>query len=281
MELISNYLSKPVISIYEAAMQGTVINATFDKKMRRVCSLLIVSDNDEVDVVYSIPIARIVTVDNALTIKNSNSIRQYLESNIFVKCPINLPVYTTNGLIKGIIRDVLFDAKTFLVSEIILDEMKIPAETVVSVSNSLVIIKGEGFTRLQPPRAPRRRQISEDQLSFDDKIEEEEEIEDKQIPLPIDKPFEKRCVFPEENIEEEDTETPIIPIKEEKTNIPTRIISDYSFLLGRMVLANVYNTSAELIIPANTRITVETVEKARRYGKLVELTVGSRLLQND
>ena len=60
-------------------------------------------------------------------------------------------------------------------------------------------------------------------------------------------------------------------------NAPARIISDYSFLLDRKVLADVYNTTGELIIPANSRITTEIVDIARRYGKLVELTVGSRL----
>jgi len=270
MELIGNYLSKPIISIYEASMIGTVISATFDKKMRRVCALLIVSDNEEDEILYYVPINRIITAENALTVKNRNSVRRYEESNIFVKCPINHPVYMTTGEKKGTVRDVSFDEKTFEVIEIILDSEKISAEKVASVSNSLMILKGEGFTRLQPPRARRTKKPKAENDGVKD-TPDREYIPTYQATI---MPQEEE----EENYEEIPAETVTTVKKDERVSIPARIISDYSFLLNRLVLQDVYSTTGELIIPANTRITVQTVETARKHGKLVELTVGSRLI---
>jgi hypothetical protein len=90
----------------------------------------------------------------------------------------------------------------------------------------------------------------------------------------------------EEEIETEEEKKPEPPAPAKKpeekpftpSGAPARIISDYSFLLNRLVLQDVYSTTGELIIPANSKISVQTVETARRYGKLVELTVGSRLM---
>ncbi len=291
MELISNYLSKPVISIYEASIIGTVINITFDKKMKRVCSLLIVSDTDEDEALYAIPISRIMTVDNALTIKNGNSVTLYEESNIFVRSPINHPVYLTTGEKKGIVQDVAFDEKSFEVIELCLDNEKIPAAKVASVSNTLVILKGEGFVRVQAPRAKRERKFIPSEhieksfrKDYDDEGERadyEEEYEELKNQYTYEK---ANKVFISKEEGEEDEKEPYVEVLNQnsrgKISMPARIISDYSFLLNRKVLQDVYNTMGELIIPANTVITAETVETARRCGKLVELTIGSRLMGN-
>lgn len=269
MLTISTYLSKTIISIYEASVVGTIVSANFDKKMRRVCSLITVEDKDDYKE-YIVPINRIVTQDNAITIKNFNSVKPYQKSNIYVKCPINLPVYTSNGEYKGIVKDVSFNENTYEVIDLILNKGNIPANEIASVSESLVIIKGEGFTKLQPPRKRRPN----NRLKAEKNIIELQPIKTEQIDV----------IEPEEEdvnyLETQDYE-PTSIINDWSSNIPARIISDYSFLLGRYVLADVYSTTGELIIPANSKITEKIVDIARRHGKLVELTVGSRLAINE
>lgn len=279
MEYLSSYLSKQIISIYEASMIGTVISATFDKKMRRICALLVVSDNDEEEVIYNVPIGRIVTADNALTIKNKNAVKKYIDSELFVKSPINLPVFTTSGEKKGIIKDIEFDGQTFQVSNLVLEDSLMPANEVASISNTLVIIKGDGFTRLQAPRVRKRRTTSRNisDVKMDQNNPVPEKIGNGHLNYNDDQIYDDM----EENEYREEMLNPITskpkPPYNGAYNAPARIISDYSFLLDRKVLADVYNTTGELIIPANSRITTEIVDIARRYGKLVELTVGSRL----
>lgn len=55
---------------------------------------------------------------------------------------------------------------------------------------------------------------------------------------------------------------------------PRKLISGYQFLLGRKVIKNILQGGI-LLIPRNKTIDVDTVELARKYGKLVELTVSS------
>ncbi|MGI6702192.1 MAG: PRC-barrel domain-containing protein [Christensenellales bacterium] len=260
MELLSNYLSKPVISVYEAEITGTVINAAFDRKMKRLAYLIIL--NEEADDFFIVPASRIMTSDTALTVRNRNAIRKYIDSNIYVKSPINRPVYTTDGERKGIVKDVSFDEKSFEVIELDLEGVKVTPDDIASVSDNLVILKGEGFTGLQAPRNRRR-------IKRETKTSESAGLREEQ--LPID---ESLNLYEDYSVEETYDSA---PIKVEKS-IPARIISDYSFLLDRLVLQDVFSLSGELIIPANTRITPDTVETARRHGKLVELTVGSRLI---
>lgn len=62
---------------------------------------------------------------------------------------------------------------------------------------------------------------------------------------------------------------------EEDGHTPTRIISDYAFLLGRTLSADLKTYSGELIAAKDSEVTAPIVEAARRAGKLVELTLSS------
>lgn len=55
---------------------------------------------------------------------------------------------------------------------------------------------------------------------------------------------------------------------------PRTLISGYQFLLGRKVVKNIIQ-GGTLLIPRDKTIDVDTVELARKFGKLVELTVSS------
>ncbi len=56
---------------------------------------------------------------------------------------------------------------------------------------------------------------------------------------------------------------------------PTRVICDYEFLLGRTLGADLCTYTGELIAKQNSTVTDAIVDKARRAGKLVELTLNS------
>ncbi|HKL93851.1 MAG TPA: hypothetical protein VJZ69_01045 [Clostridia bacterium] len=57
---------------------------------------------------------------------------------------------------------------------------------------------------------------------------------------------------------------------------PFRIISNYSFLLGRLVTKTIFSFNRELIVKEGEVITTPVVERARHAGKLVELTLNSK-----
>ncbi len=58
-------------------------------------------------------------------------------------------------------------------------------------------------------------------------------------------------------------------------HMPTRVICDYDFLLGRTLGADLYAYSGALLAKKGGLIDVATVEKARAHGKLVDLTLNS------
>ena len=62
---------------------------------------------------------------------------------------------------------------------------------------------------------------------------------------------------------------------DEDARTPTRVICDYEFLLGRTLGADLTTYTGELIAKQNSVVTDTTVEKARKAGKLVELTLNS------
>ena len=57
---------------------------------------------------------------------------------------------------------------------------------------------------------------------------------------------------------------------------PYRVIADYNFLLGRTLADDLVSYSGETLARRGERVSVETVEKARRHGKLMDLTLSSR-----
>ena len=62
---------------------------------------------------------------------------------------------------------------------------------------------------------------------------------------------------------------------DEDAHTPTRVICDYEFLLGRKLGADLCTYTGELIAKSGSQVTDSIVEKARRAGKLVELTLNS------
>ncbi|MDE5601138.1 MAG: hypothetical protein K2J16_01415 [Clostridia bacterium] len=62
---------------------------------------------------------------------------------------------------------------------------------------------------------------------------------------------------------------------DDDAHTPTRIICDYEFLLGRTLGADLRTYAGELIANEGSVVTDTIVDKARRAGKLVELTLNS------
>lgn len=62
---------------------------------------------------------------------------------------------------------------------------------------------------------------------------------------------------------------------DEDSHTPTRVICDYEFLLGRTLGADLRTYTGEMIATSGSAVTDTIVEKARRAGKLVELTLNS------
>ena len=63
-------------------------------------------------------------------------------------------------------------------------------------------------------------------------------------------------------------------IKKVELSIPT-VVSNYSFLLDRTLFRNIMTSNGQVLISRGERITQDDIDKARRLGKLVQLTLYS------
>ena len=57
---------------------------------------------------------------------------------------------------------------------------------------------------------------------------------------------------------------------------PYRVIADYNFLLGRTLTDDIFAYTGEKLASKGQRVTADTVEEARKHGKLMDLTLSSR-----
>lgn len=60
-------------------------------------------------------------------------------------------------------------------------------------------------------------------------------------------------------------------------SLPQVITTNYEFLIGRKIDKNIYSPSRELIARKNSKITNDTINKAKLYYKIIELTKYSRV----
>lgn len=130
-----------------------------------------------------------------------------------------------------------------------MDDKEVSVEELVSVGENLIIIKGSSSIKI---RTYRKKTVTETENEEDTESEEAPNNDDV-INL-LDTAGKKLSSF--------------------KGN-PQRLISDYSFLVGRIVTKNISDTKSNVLVPKGSIINDDIVNLARHSGKLVELTVNS------
>ena len=116
MRILTELLSKPVISLYEGKTEGTIKNAVFNKNLKKLRWLVLFDDQDMLEQKF-LPADEVFSVgENAVIIKNSQAIVPNLPDADTQKQnnPINTPIYTTGGNLIDKVGDVLLDEKNML-----------------------------------------------------------------------------------------------------------------------------------------------------------------------
>lgn len=63
----------------------------------------------------------------------------------------------------------------------------------------------------------------------------------------------------------------IVTISQPPLKTPTKTITNYNFLIDRIVNKNIIANNGDLLIKKDTRVNSQTIDKARTFGKLKEL----------
>lgn len=238
----SELIGRKIICLSLAKELGIVFNCNVDKKLKRINQLIAVDREEDEGYVDFHKIN--VGVDTLFT---SYSLADYTPCGIAF--PFRAPIFDTDGNGLGRVEDFEFENNQ-ITDLVIGDNQTIASSRVVIASEELIIVKGQ---RKIKARLNETKPLVDEKTYFNE------------TPLPSALPTVSMVIDPKtqvESAENEDRES------------PRKIISGYKFLLGRTVIKHILS-GGKMIIPRGKVIDDDTVELARKYGKLVELTVSS------
>lgn len=256
MYTISDFLNRPVLSLYEGELLGNVQSIQFDKRLKKIL-MLEVKSAESIET-YFLPVKNIYNVGkHAITVKNNQSImlKESIEPIESVKCPIGSKAYTIHGELQGVISALEFD-DNYLISKILLEnEKEIDVNKLASCSNNTVIVYDEKSTvnvgNFKFKKLPK--------LFKTKKVVEVKTMPTEEIKLP-----------PENNATIQSSAQPTNIILPNKTEVNNK------FLLNRRVVKDIFGFNNELLIKNNSKITEQVIKTASKNGKLRELMIFSK-----
>lgn len=234
MEKISKLLGKPIINIYEGALEGYVKNVLLDEKLDKIVWLEIFDDvSQEEKIVETKNIYNLN--EDAIMIKNDEHV--YIAETLILKAvnPIGFKVYLSNGKYQDKIADASFDDKLNIQNIYFQNESELDKKSILSIGKNLIIQKAQPNLKISNFR-PNKVKLN-NALSTGDKVE----------------------ILQSETMN--------------STKMPKKILTTgYEFLIGRKVGQNIYTENGGLIAKKQSKITNQIIDVASQNGKLKELT---------
>lgn len=236
MYRVSELLSKPLITLSDAKYAGTVNNIYFDKALKRGrCVELFCEDETAPEQRY-VDLKKVTPGTDAAVITHEGLLVPARGEG--AANPINCAAYNIDGKSLGRVTDVLMDGVTVTGFEV--DGNVFGADTLVSYSDRLLIFNdtGKPFRPVRPPK-PRIPAAAED------------------IPVTV---------------------TATVALPEKLTAAASALPaerSDYKFLLGKRTVKNILSPEGNVIVPADSVVTAELIDKVRAAGKLVQLALNA------
>lgn len=294
MAELYDVMTKPVISKSDGKIFGAVNNVYFDEYIKRIEYFSVSRNGAEADKNMMISFADVIAFGDALMIENDLSAKypDDIDASSLVCDIFGKEVYSANGLFRGKIEKLEF-AKSSKVVKFFTETCEFLPSAFAKIGD-VAILKGDASAKKKSARIPLPKtdypvyllndtapNISV-QTAYTQKPDTPESFAAGQTPpqaiaVSAD---EREPVFSKGAFEKViGNDTPVY--QEDDGHTPTRIICDYDFLLGRVLGADLNTYSGELIARKGTAVDVNVVEKARRNGKLVELTLNSTYKTNE
>lgn len=241
MKKISDIISTPVISLFESDYLGIIYNIMFDNKQRKCKYAFILNEKENLPAIVKFNDFYKIGND-CIFIKNKASLD--IETNYekeIEECsnPINLKVYNLEGNFLGISHDITID-NNYNISEILLNNGTIINNNdIINIGKSVILISNTNtnISKFKP-----KQKIIKD-------IGPEKNV------IILNKFVESK---PEMNIQEKSIQN-------------NKIITDFRFLVGRILNKDIVAFNGDIIAKTGSTITKEIVNKASSYGKLVEI----------
>ena len=233
MENISKLLGKPVISIYNGNLEGYVKNVLVDKKIEKICWLEVFDDETQEEKIVNLKNLYNLQSD-AIMIKNNELI--YIADTLSTDCinPIGYKVFELDGTYYNKITDLEYDEKLNITKILLQNDKTLNLKNILNVGNEIVIKKNNNIKLFQFKPKTKIQTIG---------------VADNQIV----------------KIQNEDK-------KQIKTHPKKLLTPNYSFLIGRKVVKDIFAENKQILIKRNVKIDSNIIKIASKNGKLKELT---------
>lgn len=281
MKKITDFLGKPVLSLYESVTQGIVKDLMFDKNFKKL-KYIIMFDDNEFQEEKIINVGEIYSCgENALIIKNNACIELKSAIKSETSNPINNRVYTTLGKFLGIVTDIYIDDKQNIVNVELDNSTTLDIKQIVTSGKDAMfvqdqdnIVKLSNFKNKAITNTIENKKIKVEILKTP--------TENAEISTQTLEHTQTNSINESDNNMEQDNNSiqiePIKPRKKVELNescLPKKSTTKNNFLIGRKVQKNIYSFNHELIIKKNTKISEKTILTAKSHSKLKELSLYS------
>ena len=241
MKKISDIISMPLISLYESEFLGVIQNVLFDSALKKCTCAIVLNENENITQAINMSNIHIIGKD-CVYIRNKTCLE--LETNCLHelnknKTPMNLPTYNLQGEYAGICTDIYIDENYEVIKILLNTGEELNSEKIFNISKNTLIINNQ--------------KISKNKFKPKTKFIKFEDMGSKVIIL-------------SDSIKEKNEQVSIPPAPSHK------IITDYRFLVGRILNKDIMAINGEMIAKKDTIVTKDIINKASLYGKLVEIS---------
>lgn len=299
MAKLSEILGRDVVSRSDGSVVGRIEDVYFDEFCKNIRFFRLVCNGDE----YLLPIGSVASFSDAVMVEDGVSLLHPQDADItaIVGSVKGRKVFTASGKSRGEVTDASF-AASGRVSAIATDEGNYSPAS-FSALGEVFLLKGSA-KRKPPQRTEFPKAKTDYKVHILDSSSPEKGARDA-APSPALSPSSSQAQAhtspppqahtparateapkgvevraespePENPVYVRDAENGVSVLFGGEDFTPHRIIADYNFLLGRVVTDDIASYTGEPLAARGERVTTELVEKVRRHGKLMELTLNSR-----
>ena len=308
MTLFQSIVSKPVVSRDTSKIVGRIKNAYLSDNFSNIVYFGIsdcISGKERL-----MPFADVLDFADAVMVQNDVNFKYACDVDFTSLAPIciSMPCYTQNGVLKGYLAQATF-SQNGRISVFSTQTDKFSPSGISSVGD-VIILKNGKARKAKSQSLPRPKTQTTVSILKEAKINREK---NDILSVPIDKtpknisdtnatvadssqsvesvPFAYKsaetvilssappaiAISPDAPKFTKDAFEKILgePLHADDEHTPSRVISDYSFLLGRSLSKDLTTFSGVLIAKKGEKITDALVNLAMRHGKLVELALYS------
>ena len=264
--LISEIISLKVVSIWNKNFEGIVENALFESKTNKLKYLKIYNEKDNFTY-YLKPCDIYKLSPTTILIKNNTVLNPIQNLELCTKScfnPIGATLYDFDGNEQGIITD-LSVTNNFVLEYIFINSVKFKTEKIFIFGENISFLKPEKNIKISNFSPKKRISINKKNIKVESLETQKNEIENNSYLTTGTNTETLNNTTIESNLK-----------KTTSLTSPKRIITDYRFLINRILIENITLSNGEILIRKNSRINSLIIEKARTFGKLIELTQKSK-----